>query len=366
MANSYKLLGLAALIISQSLMADSIAELNELQNSPVEFQSANSCDQAVEAFERIQRIYKLGARFAGGNNYEVAQAAMDKCIAERFKSCYPSLRPEISWKELTELFNESIQNKTGRMNYPSDSCYSRAYLFSKRLTEAGYSSQQLWIGYSPTLIEINRAGDNKLASFSTHTGRPRWTNDFEGMHAVATVNVRMPNGELRQVILDPQFFNEPVTLEDYFINTAGQNCKNATGQNVNLELTWNCTYKVKEAFETLDGGSWLNRNRSKPEIDRCGWNFTDEYQREVRDKNRHNPPPTPFPANLDDKTLRQKLILQGYERRKKTLEERLIALRKYSSNSKPQIDEILKALEEYPEVKKRIRANIKSGKFHPL
>lgn len=318
--------------------------------------SENACYEVVTAFENIRSL-NVEKKIVSFSVYEQAQSRMDQCVASLYNKCYSKLQEEISWPTLMQIFNQSIQDGTGRMNYPGADCYARAYVLSQRLANAGYASKQLWIQEVPAFVAINLSSAGRLSSFAVKGDGPVWYNDYEGGHAAVSIRARVTDGGVKNVILDPQFFSIPVDETSYFVATTGQTCVDRTSLEKSKRPFWGCSYVKKNSFETLESGAWMNSDRTEINIEKCGWNHAAEYTAEIAASNRRNPPPIPFPSQIDVRRFRNEMILSGYQRKKLAAEKRLSYLKSKNIGLEEQ-QELATALALFPQVEEQIQRNL--------
>jgi hypothetical protein len=102
-------------------------------------------------------------------------------------------------------------------------------------------------------------------------------DDYQGSHTLVQIMVNQ-NGKLSPFLLDPQYMDEPVTLEEYFIKTTGQICKKSSAQkNQSPQDLTSCYYKEEPqnvTTESVELYSLFNTAKSRTteeEFTRCGW-----------------------------------------------------------------------------------------------
>lgn len=112
------------------------------------------------------------------------------------------------------------------MGDPAVFCYLRAKRLGFEFAKKGYSSEILHINQAPVLIApLLDANDGYLGKYI----------DYSGSHYV--LMLKDENGH--EVILDPQFSDEPRKKEEYFKDTIGTNCE----ETESIKNIWACNYK---------------------------------------------------------------------------------------------------------------------------
>lgn len=189
-----------------------------------------------------------------------------QCLDERFKSCYPNLKTTISLNDLDSLFQSMKVDP--RFRYPIGGfgmCHYRAENLSYFLAEAGYKTKTIRITHSPTLIAMDRNSDGSLNGNY---------DDYHGYHTLVQIDV-MVKGKAVPYLLDPQYMEKALPQEEYFKTTMGQNCQKLNSENDEfLDLT-QCYFfeqKQNEAPESDLFGLFNDRNaeEDKPFLN-CGW-----------------------------------------------------------------------------------------------
>lgn len=347
---------------------------------------ANPCSRSEPLSWPLQpcvEAHRLFQKYAGLNSDsekelldESLVSAINQCETARLKRCHPSSGNPISTDELTRFWNQWVKDETYRMNTPEVSCYDRAYILANSLVRLGFRVNLVKIEEAPTLIAVNKDRDGKRTGFF---------NDYQGTHYVVAIDVVNHSGASERKLLDPQFFDSPVSQKSYFTRTIGQDCEELDdkGTRQGPRRPWGCT------FRTLQPNYWVNAGdvriedypfTQSEENESCGWSQLHRSRNTVAYINKmfKFTTSTPIPeALVKSENLNRDLILQGYEQR---LEEAKNEYFRYRESAKTlphdsvvmwvgpkeipiylrdQLERYKALVESYPAVILQVRENLK-------
>lgn len=113
--------------------------------------------------------------------------------------CNQSSKDIISLDELNKMFNKIKKKKIYNNDHPNGACFSRTYLISKELDDAGFKSKQLQI--SGWILGAYQKGKYYGAE-----GYP--------VHKANLVKVNTSEG-IKEYVIDPMYMNGPIPLDEY-------------------------------------------------------------------------------------------------------------------------------------------------------
>lgn len=279
------------------------------------------------SFALDERLSRVGAR----------------CDAEKFRACYPKLRPSVSLSELKELYEIFRGDPHIRHAAGGGACHLRAEALAYRLAERGFAARTLRIQQSPTLIALDRDRDGKLSG---------GYYDYQGYHTVVEITVR-ENGTERPYVLDPQFFNQPLPRREYFLRTTGQSCLQST------DSPLGCRFELYAQNHPSETRFW---NLTETAGSACGWAENPLHpeiasmkatepgpKKELRIQNAEHTPEA-FQGKTADENSYKQLILHAYGALGKKLAEQ-------AAKGDPKAVTALKAL---PGKLEEVKANLSS------
>jgi hypothetical protein len=257
--------------------------------------AAGLCTMSGACLLGAGAVALIGTAACGG---AIAPEVMDDASEKlRFQSCYPSLQPSITEKELATLFTAWKRDPLLRMRSPEVHCLHRATVLAQKLTELGYKARFLHIKASPVLIGMNRDAQGQPASYE----------EYHGEHWVISVDVAGADGKVVPKILDPQFRESPADYSDYFIHSTGQECK------TDPATYWACDFATQEitSFATQPFSA------AQPKLTDsagCQWPLAKLAAQEIDAVNQAKYSGSiPIPADLKgDPFVASKLIVQDY------------------------------------------------------
>jgi hypothetical protein len=110
------------------------------------------------------------------------------------------VRPVVTPEEAAALFTWLAQQKDIAFDYPWDGCYARAHLMARRLRARGYEPGKVWAFANH---------DNLHVSID-----PKHAVEWK-YHVAPTLRVRIPNGTIQVMVLDPSMFSWPVHISEW-------------------------------------------------------------------------------------------------------------------------------------------------------
>ncbi len=195
---------------------------NNSVGSPAELRRADYVNQE----KNIKIIYSRPLQITG---------AFERRIFSGLE--YSILSEEQFFQVYTQLKERDFANK-----FKDDGCYAKAHLISYELSRVG-------IAHAKALVYGKQVGDIKIVE-------PEKTYLFE-FHISPLVVMRSSDGQLRMMVLDFSFFQNPIDLENWNSSIfARSNKKNLTSlvmKPENIDPTWNA------GSHTLYGNDLLYR-----------------------------------------------------------------------------------------------------------
>jgi hypothetical protein len=106
--------------------------------------------------------------------------------------------------EAAAVLAEFVADEGLALRFSADGCYARTHLMVQRLLDRGLAPAKVWAFASS-------ATDLLWTETPNHPdGRVRWA-----YHVAPVLVVRAPDGDSREVVLDPLLFERPVPVEDW-------------------------------------------------------------------------------------------------------------------------------------------------------
>lgn len=106
---------------------------------------------------------------------------------------------KITKDDLNKIHTHLLSNNLYKNDFPGGNCFDRAYLLSKELNDKGIDSEQLLIN------------DYVVAAYETSSG---YSAESYPVHIANVVTVK-EGSDLNKYVIDPMYFDRPVTLEEY-------------------------------------------------------------------------------------------------------------------------------------------------------
>lgn len=110
------------------------------------------------------------------------------------------VRPVVTPEQAAALFTWLARQKDIAFDYPWDGCYARAHLMARRLRARGYEPGKVWAF----------ANHDNLHVFTDPKHAVEWK-----YHVAPTLRVRIPNGTIQVMVLDPSMFSWPVHISEW-------------------------------------------------------------------------------------------------------------------------------------------------------
>ncbi|HTL13194.1 MAG TPA: protein-glutamine glutaminase family protein [Bdellovibrionota bacterium] len=136
----------------------------------------------------------------------------DNAALQAYRTRHKVLSHEISYTRAEHLFDVLANEHHIPFRYPDDGCYARAHEMSRILEVNGVYSRKVWI-----------FGDLHAA---TPYGPPfgaEGSVDW-GWHVAPVVSVRMPNGTVQDMVIDPSLETQPVTYDTWRARMTSERC----------------------------------------------------------------------------------------------------------------------------------------------
>lgn len=245
------------------------------------------------------------------------------CYSARFSRCYYDAKKTVSLPELQKMFTEFTKDKDFRYSTGYGACHFRAEALAFTLAEKGFAANTIRIHRAPTLIAMDRTRSGEL------TGG---YYDYHGWHTLIQIMVK--DGELEvPYLLDPQFMNEPLPRDEYFLRTMGQICNETDSDQGKSFL--NCYFSVLPQNFPSDEGYHRPADAAVDRAESCGWtkdplhkglaNLKNGFQKSGKNLQILND--TETPARFANRTVNEgsarELILHAYENYEVRLKDRL-------------------------------------------
>lgn len=113
--------------------------------------------------------------------------------------CKESTKDVMTLDELEKVFSKLKKKNIYNNDHPNGACFSRTYLISKELDDAGFKSKQLqiagWI-----------LGSYQKGKYYGVEGYP--------VHKANLVKVNTPGG-VKEYVIDPMYLDRPISLDEY-------------------------------------------------------------------------------------------------------------------------------------------------------
>jgi hypothetical protein len=115
-------------------------------------------------------------------------------------SAPPSPEP-VSLRDAIAIFDFLADRNDIAFGYDSDGCYARAHIMCRMMSSWGLAPKKAWAFES----------DKGTLYVDKHDGKKtRWC-----YHVAAVLPVRMPDGNVQDLVFDPGLFDGPVSLKDW-------------------------------------------------------------------------------------------------------------------------------------------------------
>ncbi|MFY7993081.1 MAG: protein-glutamine glutaminase family protein [Bacteriovoracaceae bacterium] len=149
----------------------------------------------------------------------------------------------ISKSELNQTYSKLLNNNLYKNDFPNGNCFDRAYLISKDFDDLGFKSEQLLIN------------DHSVAAFKTSSG---YIAESYPVHIANVITVKDAH-EMKKYVIDPMYFDQPVTIEEYkrvvFINPESKNYSiERQDYNYNNDIKEECSFsefRLEEARQNI-------------------------------------------------------------------------------------------------------------------
>lgn len=198
------------------------------------------------------------------------------CHTFLYNNCYPDQK-SISEHDLTSLFNEFKKDPLLRMPEPASRCVSRATILAERLSKMGYKVEMVKFT-APTLVGIVRNQNNEIVAFNEYSSFAL----EQGFHVALSIEVDLPNGKKERRILDPQYADEPLSLDVYSKQLTGDICVPEPSRKEGCKVEYSppvITDKERFALEAFLNGDLKLTNA-------CGWNLLENSKQDIQEINR--------------------------------------------------------------------------------
>lgn len=197
---------------------------------------------------------------------EESEAAFKECQEQLFVACKKEFNEGLRIDDLKSLFSQWTQQKAFRQDPPNWASESRAYVLTKTLFDLGINAKMIQVK-GPAMLA---PGSKKRTYYS-----------FES-HTAAYIEVRTES-QTEAYVLDPQFFDTPLELQEYLRRLSGSSRCHSVG--ASDETPWYaCTYfvyhPVLEPNGPLRSLASLNSEGTKPspKFENCGWVWLDTHR----------------------------------------------------------------------------------------
>lgn len=204
--------------------------------------------------------------------------------------CSSKLSPVIAKKDLEALFTEITKQNQIRMSNPRAACASRAKFVQKWLADQGYKSQILII-QAPAIVGVF---ENSAYIYADHV--------------VPAVQL----DDLTTYVLDPQFMDAPMEVEDYLRAVTGGDCE--LNQTPPTRVTHShCVYFRSVSLPS--GRSDAATLRSNPKL-ACRWDLSKAFEAQA-----NQPLERPILHDEDRTKARSRAFKEGLSKSRIVLED---------------------------------------------
>jgi hypothetical protein len=105
----------------------------------------------------------------------------------------------LSLEQAIAVFDQLADMEDIAFGYADDGCHARAHLMCRKMQEMGLTPQKAWAFEGTDRLTVGING-RKL----------RWY-----FHVAPTLSVQMPDGMVRDMVIDPSLFDGPVSLKEW-------------------------------------------------------------------------------------------------------------------------------------------------------
>jgi len=116
----------------------------------------------------------------------------------------PGSPPAIDADQAVAIFAEFAAEGDLALRFPADGCYARTHLMVQRLINKGLAPTKVW-AFAASATDLLW-----VANTDHPDGRVQW-----GYHVAPVLEVREPDGAVRELVFDPILFGGPVILEEW-------------------------------------------------------------------------------------------------------------------------------------------------------
>lgn len=185
-----------------------------------------------------------------------------QCNEALYHYCYKDSKA-IDESELNKMFLDFKKDPLLNMKEPSAMCTQRAIVLSEKLASQGFDVEIAHFE-SPTIVGIYRNQDLKYEQYSPAD------KERLGFHYATSIMVKLADGKIEKRILDPQFADRPMSLDEYSRLITGATCvdkrKRSTECLVQFKSPVSHNYmEPKDYIQFLDGTLTVSNS--------CGWNL---------------------------------------------------------------------------------------------
>lgn len=240
-----------------------------------------------------------------------------KCHEGLYNSCYRDEKP-IDEALLDELFKKWKTDPHLNMPRPLGMCVQRSIILAEKIRLLGFG------------VEIASFESLSIVGLYTYNGKLEYEEysppdrEDRGRHYVVSVYVKTPNGNLERRILDPQFAETPMSLEEYSKLITGSTCSEKPQRPTECHVQFRKPISY-DFMQYSDYVYFLKGNLTL--TDPCGWTLVKpsireiEYQTERNESRlvRHVPQ---YLAKKPPQEIIQKLTMGNIQKRIEILESK--------------------------------------------
>ncbi len=258
------------------------------------------CKKLKEIWD--QRV-KLSIRAPRNFDNKFSRAFTD-CQAGLYKNCYQQQK-DIAEEDLHKVFQEFKKDPYLKMEDPARMCLQRAYILAEKLSKAGYKVEIAGF-LSPTLVGLVKNEKNEIVGFNQYSPLLE-----RGYHYAVSVDVKLANGKIEKRILDPQYAEEPMSVDVYSRHLTGDKCyKKSRPEGCQIEFNTPVVfnYQKYKPDNFLKGKLLL--------LNQCGWNMLDSAKEDIdfiRSKNFLAKPLKATQTDLGEEEMKRLLHIKNLE-----------------------------------------------------
>lgn len=203
-----------------------------------------------------------------------------RCNESLYNACYKNTKP-IEEATLNQMFQEWKKDPLLNMPEPAGQCTQRSIVLSEKLASQGYDVEIAHFE-APTIVGIYKNDRLKFEQYA-----PAIREDL-GFHYATSVLVQLPNGKVEKRILDPQFANRPMALDEYSELITGAKCSEKRERKTGCQVR----FKKPVAHNYMEYDDYVLFLQGTLKVtDFCGWTLLkpsiksiEEFNNEIKER----------------------------------------------------------------------------------